>query len=304
MTLKGKTEVYHDMFLDIKIDDDLMTICTYKALQKAQYAYRDGGKVSLQVLTGKDSPVEYSPMPPLTHNTPFTITKYAYDLVVDGKDMGAPDYFFVRVSQITFGYVDNELMRPEQAGTYSNWYIPIESMSNSFKTPYNWLVKSFIGKDSGFKCEDQVLAQVAPAYYGAPMSECAVRINVDPRYGYRSNTKFDTKVGLSHKEFGKFITQTMPVITADVDTLDVEQNGYTEVSFSVTDRITGEPWTHPMTVFLEETGGYLPLKRIDVTDGSGAFTVGTLGLKPGNVFKVKLGARFYSGVSEVVFNVV
>ena len=56
-------------------------------------------------------------------------------------------------------------------------------------------------------------------------------------------------------------------------------------------------------LYLEETGGYLPLKRIPVVNGVADFTVSALGLKAGQAFKVKVGFRSYTGLLDVAFEV-
>ena len=57
------------------------------------------------------------------------------------------------------------------------------------------------------------------------------------------------------------------------------------------------------TLYLEETGGYLPLKRIAVVNGVADFSVSALGLKAGQAFKVKAGFRSYTGLIDIVFEV-
>jgi hypothetical protein len=57
-------------------------------------------------------------------------------------------------------------------------------------------------------------------------------------------------------------------------------------------------------LYLEETGGFLPLRRVAVENGLASFNIMATGLVPGQTFKVKVGFRTYSGVLDVPFQVV
>ena len=66
------------------------------------------------------------------------------------------------------------------------------------------------------------------------------------------------------------------------------------------------PSPNPLKIalYLEETGGYLPMKRVQTVGGLARFKVGALGLKAGDAFKVKVGLRNFSGMLDVPFEVV
>jgi hypothetical protein len=57
-------------------------------------------------------------------------------------------------------------------------------------------------------------------------------------------------------------------------------------------------------IYLENTGGYLPKKRVNLKDGVGSFKVTALGLEADDTFKVKIGFQNYTGVEEVTYKVV
>ena len=65
-----------------------------------------------------------------------------------------------------------------------------------------------------------------------------------------------------------------------------------------------KPIVHVTTLFLEETGGYLPKRRVLAPGGSASFNVSATGLDPGDTFKVKVGFRNYSGLLDVPFEVI
>lgn len=299
MSLKGKSYFETGLFLDLQVDEDQITFCNYRVLPKDEFRYRETDEVSLQAFTGKDEPATYSEMPAVQHGEALIPAHFESTLVINGEDIGSPDVFLIRQSQITFKFVDNDLMRPNQADTYSNWYLPMDN--GAFGKPYNWYSASYIGKDSGFTCKDYVLAQISAPYFNAPISECAVRINVDPKYGYRSNVSFDNEILPENDGFGSFIKQTMPIVEFTSTEFQIEPNGTIQVPFELNHRVTSEPWDREFTAFLECTAGYLPKQRVLVQNGAGSFKVTALGLDSGDEFKVKIGSRFYTGINEVNF---
>ena len=56
-------------------------------------------------------------------------------------------------------------------------------------------------------------------------------------------------------------------------------------------------------LYLEETGGYLPQKRVKSLNGVAKFRVAALQMTKGDEFKVKVGFRHYTGLLDVHFKV-
>jgi hypothetical protein len=56
-------------------------------------------------------------------------------------------------------------------------------------------------------------------------------------------------------------------------------------------------------VYLENTGGYLPLSRAQITGGVGSFQVGALGLTSGQSFRIKAGTKLYTGIADLTVTV-
>jgi len=99
------------------------------------------------------------------------------------------------------------------------------------------------------------------------------------------------------------LSDAMPKIKLLSGGGEVSANGTASVTVSLTDALN-EPISRSTTLFLEETGGYLPKRRIELVDGVGSFKVMATGLAAGEQFKVKVGFRTYSGVLDVPFEVV
>ena len=74
----------------------------------------------------------------------------------------------------------------------------------------------------------------------------------------------------------------------------VQAGGETSLTLAVRDR-EGNVWDYPMDVYLESNTGYLPYRRVRVT-GTASFPVQALGLKAGDVIRVKAGYRWYANL--------
>jgi hypothetical protein len=58
------------------------------------------------------------------------------------------------------------------------------------------------------------------------------------------------------------------------------------------------------TVYLQSTGGYLPLNRVQLKNGQAKFKIGALGLAQGDKFKVKIGTKYFTGMNEKEITVI
>lgn len=65
----------------------------------------------------------------------------------------------------------------------------------------------------------------------------------------------------------------------------------------------GSTINHATDIYLEHTGGYLPSQRVSITNGTGSFKVGALGMTSGDEFRVKIGFRNYHGLADVNYTV-
>jgi hypothetical protein len=57
-------------------------------------------------------------------------------------------------------------------------------------------------------------------------------------------------------------------------------------------------------LYAETTAGYLPKQRINIVNGTAQFTLLTQGLSSGDVIRVKLGWRYWTGETEFTINVI
>lgn len=135
----------------------------------------------------------------------------------------------------------------------------------------------------------------------APFPDCSMALKFNASKGYRANidgwveaTDFDYLNGLGAGLPGvRLISGGGQIKAGDTATVVVQLVNSDQ---SHIDRSA--------TLYLEETGGYLPKRRVQTTSGSASFKVSATGLEPGETFKVKVGFRNYSGLVDVPFSVV
>jgi hypothetical protein len=100
------------------------------------------------------------------------------------------------------------------------------------------------------------------------------------------------------------ILSTLPSITLSVESINVPVNGTALVEATSVDMDGVALTDGHRTIYLEETGGFLPLRRVRTTGGKASFRISALGMQAGDTFKVKAGYRNFSGCAEVAVNVV
>lgn len=91
------------------------------------------------------------------------------------------------------------------------------------------------------------------------------------------------------------------------DEIVVAPDQYVDVTLKLVHNYTRELITgHPVQLFLENINGYLPKNRliIDADTGKVKFRVGALGLTDGDNIRIKVGFRYYTGVSDITLKVV
>lgn len=148
----------------------------------------------------------------------------------------------------------------------------------------------------------QLAAMVFIPERGTPFTECSVIGLCDERYGFKSNVPgWDIREKSSKGVTDADIAELLPTIrlVRGGGSLAADEVGTVEVAVCTNSGAILHDWDGE--VFLEQTGGYLPMLRVPVTNGLGRFRVMPLGLDSGDQFKVKVGFRLFSGVLDVPF---
>lgn len=134
-------------------------------------------------------------------------------------------------------------------------------------------------------------------FASTPLTQCSMTLKYNLSLGYKSN--IDGFVEAIDYNYLSDLDQAFPAVELVSGGGPVTSGGYAEVTV----RLTSDE-CKDTTLYLEETGGYLPMKRVQTVGGLARFKVGALGLKAGDAFKVKVGLRNFSGMLDVPFEVV
>lgn len=135
---------------------------------------------------------------------------------------------------------------------------------------------------------------------GVPFSDCSMTLKFNKGLGFRSNLSGWS--AHAEKDYLEDLREALPGIRVLRGGGDVAADVSAEVDLELVDAV-GARLRHDAVLYLEETGGYLPIRRIDVREGLGRFRVLPLGLRSGETFKVKVGFRCVSGLADVEFKV-
>ena len=130
-----------------------------------------------------------------------------------------------------------------------------------------------------------------------PLTECSMTLKYNLSLGYRSN--IDGFIEANDYNYLPDLDQAFPAVELVSGGGQVASNRYAEVTVCL-----ASDEGKDTTLYLEETGGYLPMKRVQTVGGLATFKVGALGLQAGDAFKVKVGLRNFSGMLDVPFVVV
>ena len=134
-----------------------------------------------------------------------------------------------------------------------------------------------------------------------PFTECSMTLKVNTSKGYRTNVTGWTEA--TDLDYLNAVGIGLPGVQLTAGGGQIKAGGTDTVSVQLIDA-DAKPIVHATTLFLEETGGYLPKRRVLAPGGSASFNVSAIGLDPGDTFKVKVGFRNYSGLLDVPFEVV
>lgn len=134
-------------------------------------------------------------------------------------------------------------------------------------------------------------------FVDTPFTQCSITLKYNLSLGYRSN--IDGFVQADDYNYLPDMDAAFPKVELINGGGAIVADGYANVTVWLSSDEGKDA-----TLYLEETGGYLPKKRVQTTDGLATFKVGALGLEPGDSFKVKVGMRNFSGMLDIPFEVV
>ncbi len=133
-----------------------------------------------------------------------------------------------------------------------------------------------------------------------PLTQCSMTLRFNPRLRFVSNLD-GWEIARADRVLDD-ITSALPQIRLIAGGGQIAPQSSSTVTVEIANA-SGETLDRDTTLFLEETGGYLPLKRITARHGRATFKVMSTGLDLGERFKIKVGFRTYTGLLDVPFEV-
>ncbi|CAA7620611.1 hypothetical protein [Magnetospirillum sp. SS-4] len=134
-------------------------------------------------------------------------------------------------------------------------------------------------------------------FLSSTFAECALHIMTHP----------DWPLIIDHSPVEQEVEATRSAVLPRIEAtnaLQVAADGYASVPVRLVDQQGELLSSAACDLYLAETGGYLPKRRVRAVDGKAWFKVGALGLDPGDTVKIKLGFRHFSGLADINVEVV
>lgn len=156
----------------------------------------------------------------------------------------------------------------------------------------------------GQKQRNSVLTVLMP-FRDADFARAVINVKANPAYGILCDAASVYAVTADGMQVGGLPPRpadrpafAWPGLSLDAPA-QLPADGFAEVTVQLVDggSKTPLPETGPQ-VYLESDAGYLPKRRITLTDGRAVLRIGALGLAPGDRLHLKAGWRYYPGLAE------
>ena len=224
------------------------------------------------------------------------------DAIRDGGDFDvALTGMAVAVSApVPVAYAD--LRRRPEFSDHGLWGFPLQEhdFRQPLGLPFNRAAETLLTKrtrEESLRRQENVPLRLLVPFRNSAFSDCTLHVATHPDLPLVVD-------GTPEKmDLQESVAGAMPVLRLLPVELVVPANGYGVAEVTVTDR-DGQVLPAACDLYLEETGGYLPRRRIAVAEGLAAFKVGALGLEAGEAFRVKVGFRHFSGLADLNVTVV
>ncbi|MDL2058370.1 hypothetical protein MUN46_011725 [Mesosutterella sp. AGMB02718] len=123
----------------------------------------------------------------------------------------------------------------------------------------------------------------------------SIQFNYSPTYGYRCNLPVEEFTLEQLQNHGNGWSPNPVLALSGPESTEEDKDAEFSVSMSWED---GTAIEHDSEIYIDSTGGYVPLRRLELSNGVGKFRIRALGLKAGESFKVKVGWRYFTGAAE------
>ncbi len=281
----------HDHFVNICVNDDGMTVSLFAP---------HNGESSSTILSSEQAAVFLD-----QHNTePFMQNN---GVIVSGADLKAGlSGNFMCLGKTTYfanpPAAENASTECYGSGEVTDhrsmaWFVKSGWLSApTTRNPMSYFTKA--GTMRTLQLERMQLAvQLIMPFATEPLTSDynSIQFNYSPEYGYRCNLPVEefTLDQLQNHENGWSPNPVLSLVGPDVVAADSDA----EFTVSMTWE-DGSVIPHDSEIYIDSTGGYVPLCRLKLGEGAGKFRVRALGLRSGESFKVKVGWRYFTGAAE------
>jgi hypothetical protein len=199
--------------------------------------------------------------------------------------------------------LDGDLGKREWSD-HGQWLFPVDYAGRPL-APFNRFLETMETKAramrllafEGRNCAMQIFVPFASCDFEA----CSFTLALHRDFGLVGN--LDPGEEITDQAAARAAPAAFPAIRFSDEALELAPDGYGIVTTQLIDP-DGNPITDTDTeIFFETTGGYLPKQRLMTQGGEAELRIGTLGLAPGDTFRVKAGFRHFTGVCELTVQV-
>jgi hypothetical protein len=202
----------------------------------------------------------------------------------------------------------DDTVRPLGSGEWadhSNWFF-LQNEQGYLLEPMSVFADTFISRCKTMryleKGQTGCVMQLVVSFSSKKISDCSVSVVYNSAHGMASNFVFvdaDFTEVTERKYNGNFfpwlkLTGPASISAGSTETLAVT---LTDKQGNVLDEEVAE-------VYLDAVSGYLPKTRVTTVKGVALFKVSAFGLDVGDQLRVKCGFRNFSGVADIVMEVV
>lgn len=181
---------------------------------------------------------------------------------------------------------------------YGNWVFPLDWEGRA-RTPFNRYLETIASKARSPRLLQlkriNCALQIYVPFQSCDFTQSSFSIALHPDYGMIGNLDPGKKVTLA--DVLKGAPGAFPKLTLGGPN-EVMAEGSAQLTVSLRTSRGALIRDAAPQVYLEQTAGYLPKRRLVPQDGKVQFKVTALGMEVGDTIRVKAGFRHYSGLAE------
>jgi len=281
------------VLLSVLRDTRRVTLRTFRAVAKAQALDKGTRSAKATAITNRM----------LRHAKPKTDWAYRSKLI-DGAVL---DPKFAGQTFEPLGGVCLDLdaaMGDAEWSDYGNWVFPLDQQGAP-GIPFNRYIETTNTKARTPRLlqlkKVNCALQVYVPFGSCDFSNCSFSIAHHPDYGMIGNLDPGAKVTFA--EVLKGASRAFPKLAIS-GPAEVAPDGSALLTVSLKTSSGTLIRDASPQVYLEQTAGYLPKRRVVPQDGNAQFKVSALGLEVGDSIRVKAGFRHYAGLAEHTLQVI